>query len=58
MKMYRRWITAVCAAAALFVPAGAVLAGGAVAWKSDFAGAKAAAKKSHKLLFVDFYADW
>ncbi|HLJ55315.1 MAG TPA: hypothetical protein VKT77_09755 [Chthonomonadaceae bacterium] len=55
--MIRRWLTFACGAAALFVSAGAALAGG-INWKSDFAAAKAEAKKSHKLLFVDFYADW
>jgi thiol:disulfide interchange protein len=30
----------------------------AIHWQTNFASAKAAAKKSHKLIFADFYAEW
>jgi hypothetical protein len=29
-----------------------------IKWQTNFAAAKAAAKKSHKLIFADFYAEW
>ena len=56
--MQQRWHTALAVAALLFVPGIVAQAAEAIPWRTDFAAAKAEAKKSHKLIFVDFYAEW
>ena len=54
----RGWHGALAAGALLFLSTVAAYAAEAIPWKTDFAAAKAAAKKTHKLMLVDFYADW
>ena len=56
--MYSRWQAALPIAAVLTLAAVAGHAAEAVKWQNSFSSAKAAAKKSHKLMLVDFYADW
>ena len=56
--MQIRWRTAVVVIALLSLSAVASWAGDAIKWQTNFAAAKAAAKKSHKLIFVDFMAEW
>lgn len=53
-----RWRAALTVAALLMVTAIAGRAGEAIRWKTNFAAAKAEAKKNHKLILADFYADW
>ena len=56
--MQLRWRTALVAVALLTLSAVSGLAKESIKWGTSFAAAKAAAKKSHKLIFVDFYAEW
>jgi hypothetical protein len=56
--MKRRMRTALAATALLLLCAIAAQAGEAIKWQTNIAAAKAAAKKSHKLMLVDFYAEW
>ena len=56
--MHARWQAALPIAALISLSAVAGHAAEAVKWQNSFSGAKAAAKKSHKLMLVDFYADW
>ena len=56
--MQHRWHTALAAAALLFLSTVVANAAEGIPWKTNFAAAKAAAKKSHKLMLVDFYAEW
>ena len=56
--MHIRWnaIAGTGAAVALF--ALSAQAAETIRWQTSFTAAQATAKKSHKLIFVDFYADW
>jgi len=54
----RGWQGALAAVALLFLSMVVAHAAEAIPWKTNFAAAKAAAKKSHKLMLVDFYAEW
>ena len=56
--MRRGWQLGIATACLLFLTSVTALAAEKIPWKTDFAGAKAAAKKAHKLMLVDFYADW
>ena len=56
--MQYRWRTALAAVALLALSAVSGLAKEAIKWETSFNAAKATAKKSHKLIFVDFYAEW
>lgn len=56
--MQRGWHMVLAAGALLSQSSVVAHAAEAIPWKTDFAGAKAAAKKSHKLMLVDFYAEW
>lgn len=56
--MEKNWQTALAAAALLFLSTVVSQAAEKIPWKTDFGAAKATAKKSHKLILVDFYAEW
>ena len=47
------------AAAAVLIPAmGTAHAADAIKWQTNFAKGQAQAKKTHKLMMTDFYAEW
>ena len=54
--MYRRNVLA--AAILLLVSATVAQAAEPIKWQKDYNAAKLTARKSHKLILVDFYADW
>lgn len=53
-----RWRLLAVASVLMLLPAATASAAEAIHWQTSFSAAKAAAKKSHKLIFADFYADW
>jgi hypothetical protein len=53
-----RWRAALAAAALIFLSGAIAQAAETIHWQSNFAAAKAAAKKGHKLIMTDFYAEW
>ena len=55
MPNYRRMGVA-CGLLLLAISAGG--AGKSIDWQKDLAKAQAIAAKQHKILMVDFYADW
>jgi hypothetical protein len=52
------WRAALAAAALVFLSGAVAQAAGGIHWQTNYAAAKAAAKKSHKLIMTDFYAEW
>lgn len=44
--------------AALFCVAGTAQAGDGIVWRRSYSQALAEAKKTHKTVVVDFYAEW
>ena len=56
MQMQVRMFMAAAALAVLTAVPGR--ASESIPWQTSYTAAKAAAKKSHKLILVDFYADW
>ncbi len=53
-----RWQAAVAASAVMIVPGIVARAASTIHWQTSFAVAKATAKRTHKLILTDFYADW
>lgn len=49
---------ALAATGALCFIAGSAHAASAIKWQTSFTKAQAQAKKSHKLIMTDFYAEW
>ncbi len=56
--MHRSRHIALAAAALLFLSTAVAQATEKIPWTTNFAAAKSTAKKSHKLMLVDFYAEW
>ncbi len=56
--MQRVWKGALAVAALLMLSTAVAQAAPVIPWGTSFAAAKAAAKKNHKLILVDFYAEW
>lgn len=56
--MHARTRAALVTAVLLLLSVTVAQAAEKIKWQTNFAAAKAAAKKSHKLIFADFYAEW